>query len=46
MLLQRNLHTMTRDPRGNHNKVERRRHVSVVERLDMWRKIALRKETI
>jgi hypothetical protein len=28
------------------NKVERRRHVSIVERLDMWRKYSIIKEMI
>jgi hypothetical protein len=45
MPLHINLHTMTRDPRDNHNEFKIRRHVSIVERLDMWRKIVIRRET-
>jgi hypothetical protein len=49
MPLHRNLHTMTRNLRDRQmhpNEVERRRHVSIVERLDMWRKYAIRREMI
>jgi hypothetical protein len=44
--IHRNLHTMTRDPRDNHDEVERRRHFSIVERLYTWRKIVIGRETI
>jgi hypothetical protein len=45
MFLHRNMHTMTRDPRYNHNEVERIRHVSTMERIYMWRKNDIRSET-
>jgi hypothetical protein len=44
--LHRNLHTMTRNLREKYmhpNEVERRRHVSIVEILDMWRKSTIRR---
>jgi hypothetical protein len=41
---QKPAYMMIRDPRDNHNEVKRRRHVSTVERLDMWRKFAIRRE--
>jgi hypothetical protein len=47
MPLHGNLHTMTRnirDMKMHHNKVERRRHVSIVEILDTWRKYTIRSE--
>jgi hypothetical protein len=49
MPLHINLHTTTRNLKGRQLhlvEVERRRHVSAVERLDMWRKSAIRSKMI
>jgi hypothetical protein len=46
MLMHRNLHILIRDPGDNHNEIKRRKHVDIVERLDMSRRNASRSETI
>jgi len=46
MLLHKNLHTMTRDPRDNRNEVKRRKHVSTMERLDICRKNSKKRDDL
>jgi hypothetical protein len=46
MPLHKNLDIVTMDPRDNHNEVEKIRHVSTVESLDMGIKYAIRREMI
>jgi hypothetical protein len=45
MTLHRILHTATKNLRDKHmppNEFERRRHVGIVERMDMWRKSTIK----
>jgi hypothetical protein len=40
MLLHRNLHIMTRDPKDNQNKFKTRRHVGFLERMEVSKRNA------